>query len=78
LVVTPIRSNSANHVAGSTIPSDGDARAWCAMLDQYALERYVGLIVSPSEIMGWTSPLYSAWTVRREGVSRKPICARLE
>jgi len=36
--------------------------------------RYVGLIVSPSESMGWMCPIFSAWTVRRVGSPSLPVC----
>jgi hypothetical protein len=66
--------------AGSTLPSRGDAMAWASERDAAVLARYVGVIVSPSEDMGWMSPVYSAWTVRREGPRALPVCepARLD
>jgi hypothetical protein len=65
-------------VPGSTIPSDADARAWLGQMDRAGLDRYLGLIVSPSEALGWTNPVISAWSVRRDG--DRPVCepARLE
>jgi Prokaryotic homologs of the JAB domain len=59
---------------GSTIPSEGDARGWARSLDEYGFARYTAIIVSPSEGMGWMSPVFSAWTVRREGVPSLPVC----
>jgi hypothetical protein len=61
-------------VRGSTIPSDSDARAWAGQMDRAGLQRYLGVIVSPSENLGWTCPVISAWTVRREGVPSRPVC----
>jgi hypothetical protein len=58
---------------GGTIPSEGDARGWARSLDQYGFSRYTAIIVSPSESMGWMSPVLSAWTVRREGVPSLPV-----
>jgi hypothetical protein len=54
--------------------------AWASERDAAVLARYVGVIVSPSEDMGWMSPVYSAWTVRREGPRALPVCepARLD
>jgi hypothetical protein len=65
---------------GSTIPSDGDARGWARSLDEYGFARYSGIIISPSETLGWANPVFSAWTVRREGVPSLPVCepARLD
>jgi hypothetical protein len=66
---------------GSTVPSDRDAQSWALEMDTGALYRYVGVIVSPSESeLGWSSPVISVWTVRREGLPSRPICepARLD
>jgi hypothetical protein len=62
----------SHSVAGSTIPSDADARAWLGQMDRAGLERYLGVIISPSEASGWMSPVISAWSVRREG--SRPVC----
>jgi len=59
---------------GSTIPSDGDARGWARTLDEYGFARYAAILVSPSEGLGWTCPVFSGWTVRRQGVPSRPIC----
>jgi Prokaryotic homologs of the JAB domain len=66
--------------AGSTIPSDTDARAWAGWMDRYGLARFSAVIVSPAEQGGWMIPTFSAWTVRREGSPSRPICepARIE
>lgn len=61
-------------IPGSTIPSDTDAKAWAGTMDKYGLARYCGVIVAPAEQGGWTFPVFSAWTVRREGSPSKPIC----
>jgi proteasome lid subunit RPN8/RPN11 len=68
----------SHSVAGSTIPSDADARAWAGSMDRAGLDRYIGVIVSPSESLGWMKPVISAWSVRRE--ESRPVCepARLE
>jgi hypothetical protein len=70
----------SHSIPGSTVPSDSDARAWAGQMNRAGLDRYLGLIVSPSESSGWMSPVISAWTVRREGVQSRPVCepARLE
>jgi len=60
--------------AGATVPSEADAISWVKAMDRTALSRYIGLIVSPSETLGFFAPIYSCWTVRREGVRLLPIC----
>jgi hypothetical protein len=52
----------------------GGARGWARSLDQYGFARYSAIIVSPDEGMGWMHPVFSAWTVRREGVPSLPVC----
>jgi proteasome lid subunit RPN8/RPN11 len=67
-------------IAGSTTPSDTDAKAWAGWMDRYGLARFSAVIVSPAEQGGWTYPVFSAWTVRREGHPSLPVCepARIE
>lgn len=72
--MTPLGDWHSHPNPGSTIPSDGDARGWARSLDQYGFARYSAIIVSPSESFGWANPVYSAWTVRREGVPSLPVC----
>jgi hypothetical protein len=60
--------------AGSTVPSDIDARAWAGLAEKIGLPRYVGIIVSPHAEIGWMAPTYSAWVVRRDGLPSKPVC----
>lgn len=78
--LTPLGDWHSHPNAGSTIPSEGDARGWARSLDQYGFARYSAIIVSPSEFQGWLSPVFSAWTTRREGVPSTPVCepARME
>jgi hypothetical protein len=71
--MTPLGDWHSHPNPGSTIPSEGDARSW-ARLDEYAFARYTAIIVSPSESLGWVNPIFSAWTVRREGVPSLPVC----
>jgi hypothetical protein len=59
-------------IPGSTIPSDADARAWAGQMDRAGLERWVGLLISPSEGNGWLAPVISPWSVRRDG--DHPVC----
>jgi hypothetical protein len=61
-------------IPGSTIPSDVDARAWAGQMDRHALERYIGVLVTPAESGGWMYPRFNVWTVRREGVPSLPVC----
>jgi hypothetical protein len=60
--------------AGSTVPSDIDAKAWAGWAEKLGLPRFVGVIVSPHEELGWSCPMYSAWVVRRDGLPSKPVC----
>jgi hypothetical protein len=72
--MTPLGDWHTHPNRGGTIPSDGDARGWARSLDEYGFARYTAIIVSPSESLGWMNPIFSAWTVRREGVPSLPIC----
>jgi hypothetical protein len=72
--MTPLGDWHSHPTRGGTIPSEGDARGWARSLDQYGFARYSAIIVSPDEGMGWMHPVFSAWTVRREGVPSLPVC----
>jgi hypothetical protein len=58
---------------GRATPSDRDLAGWLAMRDAEGLWRYIGMILTPHDLWGWTQPTLSAWSVRREG-NRFPIC----
>jgi Prokaryotic homologs of the JAB domain len=72
--MTPVGDWHSHPTRGSTIPSEADARGWARSLDEYGFSRYTAVIVSPSESMGWMSPVFSAWTTRREGHPSLPVC----
>jgi Prokaryotic homologs of the JAB domain len=72
--MTPLGDWHTHPTRGGTIPSDGDARGWARSLDEYGFNRYTAILVSPSESLGWMNPIFSAWTVRREGVPSLPVC----
>jgi hypothetical protein len=72
--MTPVGDWHSHPTRGSTTPSDGDARGWARSLDEYGFSRYTAVIVSPSEGLGWMCPVFSGWTVRRQGVPSRPIC----
>jgi hypothetical protein len=52
-------------IAGSTLPSEPDMRAWAGSADAIGLPYYAALIITPSaEGSGWMLPRYSGFRCR--------------
>jgi hypothetical protein len=64
-------------IAGSTVPSPADCKAWAGTGDMLNRDCYVSLIVSPSaKGSGWSIPTFTPWIAYRRGRPSRPYVAR--